>query len=158
MISKRGAPASREELLNRIEQASGSGRRQPKVQIHRSTGGSRGGRRMTAEDDKHTVDQVMRFEIYTRDHPEVRAGRQAQDDMLVALLKREINSAAICRRDLYTYIGNGPGALFDGENQAYNLEYGLRKRSTISLECAKRWLAVLGKELVIEFRPLPAED
>lgn len=159
MAITKGATINRAALLDRVEQSNGAGRRQskPKVQIHRSTEGSRGGRRLSADGDKHTVDQVMQFEIYTPDHPDVRAGKRAPDDMLVVLLKGEINSAGICRRDLYAFVGTGPSMLFENENQAYNLEYGLRGRSTISLECAKRWLTVLGKELIIEFRPI-AED
>ena len=146
-------------LLNLVEQSNGRDRKLKvaKVQLHRSTGGTRGGRRTSCDGDKHTVDQVMQFEIYGADHPDVRSGKQAPDDMLVALLKEEINSAGICRRDLYAFVGTGPGMLFENENQAYNLEYGLRGRSTISLECAKRWLTVLGKELVIEFRPIPED-
>ena len=159
MAITKGATINRAALLDRVEQSNGSGRRQPKpkVQIHRSTDGSRGGRRLSADGDKYTVDQVMHFEIYTPDHPDVRAGKQSPDDMLVVLLKGEINAAGICRRDLYAFVGTGPGMLFENKNQAYNLEYGMRGRSRISPECAKRWLTVLGKELIIEFRPV-SED
>ena len=67
MAITKGATINRAALLDRVEQSNGSGRRQPKpkVQIHRSTGDSRGGRRLSADGDKHTVDQVMHFEIYT---------------------------------------------------------------------------------------------
>ena len=151
MAITKGATINRAALLDRVEQSNGSGRRQPKpkVQIHRSTGGSRGGRRLSADGDKHTVDQVMQFEIYTPDHPDVRAGKRAPDDMLVVLLKGEINSAGICRRDLYAFVGTGPSMLFENENQAYNLEYGLRKRATITMDSVHKWMSIIGKEFMM---------
>ena len=104
---------------------------------------------------EHSVDDVMHFEIFDAVHDEVRAGSRRTDDQLVACLKDEINSAQITRRDLYAFIGDAEsGGLFENANQAYNLEYGLRSRATISLDCAARWLAVLGKELIFEFRPI----
>lgn len=145
----------REELLNRAEQANSTAQG-TRVRIHRSEGERRRRPRLS-DSEKRTVDQMMVFEIYSPSHPDVLSGKRAPDDMLVTMLKEEIARVGISRRDLYSYIGNEPGCLFENENQAYNLEYGLRQRSTISLECAKRWLTVLGRELVIEFRPLPAE-
>ena len=145
---------SREVTLARMEEASGTRRvRAPKVEINRSAkGASKGARRAPAGgDDKKTVDQVMYFEPVGPDHPEVLSGSRDPDDMLVALLKEEINSVGLTRRDLYAFVGTGEGMLFENENQAYNLEYGLRKRATISLDCANRWLAVVGKQLSITF-------
>ena len=150
------APTSPFELLDRVEQA-GAARRQlrPKVQLHRSTTtASRSGRRAPVGGEKHTVDQVMFFEQYSADHPAVRAGQRTADDLMVLLLKGEINAAGICRRDLYSFIGNGPGMLFENKNQAYNLEYGLRERAMISTECIQRWLSIIGKELVVTFQPV----
>ena len=147
---------SRESMLNRMEQAADARRtRTPKVEINRSAkGAAKGSRRATAAaDEKKTVDQVMYFEPVGADHPDVISGARDPDDMLVSMLKQEINSVGLSRRDLYAFVGTGEGMLFENENQAYNLEYGLRKRPTISLDCAARWLAVIGKRLVIGFEP-----
>ena len=146
---------SREAMLARMETSSGA-RREPKVRLGISNGGTpRGSRRaQPGADDKRTVDQVMQFEVVGTDHPEEVSGERAPDDMLVAMLKQEINAVGLTRRDLYAFVGEGEGMLFENENQAYNLEYGLRKRATISLDCASRWLAIVGKQLIIEFRPI----
>jgi hypothetical protein len=147
---------SRESMLARMEETNGTRRtRTPKVEINRSAkGATKGARRAAAgADDKKTVDQVMYFEPVGPDHPEVLSGSRDPDDMLVALLKEEINSVGLTRRDLYAFVGSGDGMLFENENQAYNLEYGLRKRATISLDCANRWLAIVGKQLNIAFVP-----
>lgn len=149
---------SREAMLSKMEKASGV-RREPKVRLGISASAPRGasGRRhRPSADDKRTVDQVMHFEIVGTDHPDVVSGSRLPDDFLVVMLKQEINAVGLSRRDLYAFVGEGEGALFENENQAYNLEYGLRKRPTISLDCAARWLAVVGKRLSIEF--LPIED
>jgi hypothetical protein len=101
--------------------------------------------------DKHMVNQVMFFKIYRNDHQLVKNQKRLADDPLVIKLKEEINAMKIARKDLYSYIGEGSDSLFKNENQVYNLEYGLRKRSTISLDSARKWLVILGKEMVIEF-------
>ncbi len=149
---------NREALLARMEESNGTKRaRTPKVKLNRSAQGntSRGpGRAAQGADDKRTVDQVMVFEVIGPDHPDVITGVREPDDMLVALLKDEINLVGLSRRDLYAFVGEGEGMLFENENQAYNLEYGLRKRATISLDCADRWLAVVGKRLSISFLPI----
>ena len=145
---------SRDDLLARMEQAGSQPRRQPRVQIHRTQnvqprarGAARNG------DDKRTVDQPLQFEIYTANHPDVLADKRQVDDALVQQLKAEINASGISRRDLYAFIGpEDRGGLFKNENQAYNLEYGLRGRPTITMECVGRWLAVLGKKLVTVFQ------
>jgi hypothetical protein len=143
---------SREDKLGRMAESSGT-RRAPKVQIHRSTSGPRQGRRTSPDDDKHTADQVLVFEIFDGLHADVRSAERKPDEELVVLLKKEINQSGMTRRDLYAFIGDGPGMLFDSENQAYNLEYGLRKRPTITMECARRWLAIIGKKMVVSFEP-----
>ena len=140
---------SREELLSRMEASSGT--RRPRVLINQQNSSRR---RTAFSDEKHTVDQVLHFEVYNAEHADVIAGRRKPDEPLVVRLKNEINEIALTRRDLYSFIGTGEGTLFENENQAYNLEYGLRKRATISLECAERWLTILGKELVIDFRDI----
>ena len=149
------AAGSREALLSKMERASGV-KKEPKVRLGISSGSSRGQARRhhQSPDDKRTVDQVMQFEIVGTDHPEVVNGSRPPDDFLVVMLKQEINEVGLSRRDLYAFVGEGEGMLFENENQAYNLEYGLRKRPTISLDCAARWLAVVGKRLSIEFLPL----
>ena len=135
----------REELLKRMEESNGS--RKPLVSINqRSTR-----RRTVSSSDKYTIDQSLQFEIYDAEHPLVISGKRKPDDILVCRLKAEINSMNITRRDLYSFIGNVEGALFENENQAYNLEYGLRMRATISMECAERWLTIIGKRMQIEF-------
>ena len=144
---------SREALFSKMERSSGT-KREPKVRLGISSGGARSGgtrRHHQALDDKKTVDQVMQFEVVGTDHPDVVSGARPPDDVLVAMLKNEINSVGLTRRDLHAFVGDGEGMLFENENQAYNLEYGLRKRPTISLDCAARWLAVVGKQLVIDF-------
>ena len=145
---------SREDLLARMERAGSQPRRQPRVQIHRSQNVQPRARSTAqAGEDKRTVDQPLQFEIYTASHPDVLADKRQVDDALVQQLKAEINASGISRRDLYAFIGpEDRGGLFKNENQAYNLEYGLRGRPTITLECVGRWLAVLGKELVTVFQ------
>jgi hypothetical protein len=140
---------SREELLSRMEASSGTRRPRVLINQHNATR-----RRNVFSDEKHTVDQVLHFEIYNAEHPDVISGKRKPDEPLVVRLKDEINTIGLTRRDLYSFIGAGDGTLFENENQAYNLEYGLRKRATISLECAERWLTIIGKELVIEFRDI----
>jgi hypothetical protein len=138
------APAT---LFDRMELAASKPRR-PKVQINRSQGGSRA-RGAAGGEDKWTVDQPMQFEIFGEDHPEVLADKRKADDVLVQQLKREVNSAGICRRNLYDFIGSeDEGGLFENENQAYNLEYGLRQRPTITMECVRRWLTILDRQIV----------
>jgi hypothetical protein len=138
--------------LGKMEQM-GTRTRSPKAIINRSKKAARAVPRRTADDEKHTVDAVLQFEIYDETHPDVLAGRRPRpDDPLVIQIKGEINKAGITRRDLYAFINSAEDALFENANQAYNLEYGLRKRPTISLSCAARWLAVLGKEIVISFQ------
>jgi hypothetical protein len=150
---------NRQQLLERMERTSGA-RREPKVRLGVSNGGARTSTRRhhQRDDDKRTVDQVMQFEIVGTDHPEVLSGQRPPDDVLVTMLKQEINSVGLSRRDLYAFVGEGEGMLFENENQAYNLEYGLRKRPTISLDCASRWLAVIGKEMQIAFVPIDEES
>jgi hypothetical protein len=109
---------------------------------------------MPRHEEKHQVGQVFQFEIFQEDHPKVIAGQRRPDDPLVVQLKQHINSAAITRRDLYLFIGDGPEALFSNENQAYNLEYGLRHRPTITLDCVRRWLAVLGETMGTYFQSI----
>ena len=77
--------------------------------------------------------------------------------MMVVRLKVAMNASGFARRDLYTFIGAGQGALFVNKNQVYNLEYGLRERSTITLDCAVKWLAILGLELELVFQPLGSD-
>ena len=147
---------SREALFSKMERSSGV-KREPKVRLGVSSGGPRAGatrRHHQTADDKKTVDQVMQFEVVGTDHPEVVSGDRPPDDVLVVMLKEQINTVGLTRRDLYAFVGEGEGMLFENENQAYNLEYGLRKRPTISLDCAARWLAVIGKRLVIGFEPV----
>jgi hypothetical protein len=150
---------NREALFSKMERSSGT-KREPKVRLGVSSGGTRTGgarRHHQSLDDKKTVDQVMQFEVVGTDHPDVVSGSRPPDDVLVVMLKNEINTVGLTRRDLYAFVGEGEGMLFENENQAYNLEYGLRKRPTISLDCAARWLAVVGKRLVIDFQPIEEE-
>lgn len=139
-----------EKTLARMESSS----RKPRVRL-----GATGGRstvrpkpRRTSSGSQQRSDQVLEFEIYGEDHPNVISGDRKPDDMLVAQIKREINASGITRADLYSFVGDGEGCLFKNENQAYNLEYGLRQRPSISLECARRWLAIFGKDMVIVFQ------
>ena len=145
---------SRDDLLARMERAGTQTRRQPRVQIHRTQNSKPRTRSASqAGEDKRTVDQPLLFDIYGPSHPDVLADKRQTDDALVQQLKAEINASGITRRDLYAFIGpEEKGGLFKNENQAYNLEYGLRCRPTITLECVGRWLAVLGKELVTVFQ------
>ena len=144
---------SREALLARMEQAGGAGRRKPLVQINRSAGTpGRARAARVAGDEKRTVDASLYFEIFGLDHPQVIADKRKPDDEIVRQLKTEINAAGINRRHLYQFIGPAErGGLFENENQAYNLEYGLRQRPTITMECLDRWLQVLGKRKVVVF-------
>ena len=161
---------SPEELLNRIEgsrparrsSSARSGGTSPRVQINRSTrgtaaNGSRPARRVLSNGEKHSADSVMNYEIYTAQHPDVQDGKRPADELLVELVKREVNAAQIRRRDLYDFVGSDATALFTNENQAYNLDYGLRQRASITLECANRWLAVLGKRLGVIAVPIDAD-
>lgn len=143
---------SREELLGRMEQTAGTTRRTPKVQIGRTQNKGNAARRSAPTNGKFTADQLLHFDIYGEDHPEVLQGKQKADDYLVQQLKREINTAGISRKDLYAFIGDGEGMLFKNANQAYNLEYGLRGRATITMECARRWLTIIGKEVITVFQ------
>ena len=144
----------RQERLARMEQSSNA-RRVPRVTLGQKDANAK---RVPFKGEKHTADQMIHFEAYTSSHPDVISGKRKPDDKFVLLIKNEVNNANLSRRDLYAFIGTGEGALFENENQAYNLEYGLRKRSTISLECAERWLAIIGKEMVITFQDVVRED
>lgn len=145
-------------LLERMERR--NGKRRPKVDINRTARAARAttrnARHAATADAKHTVDQVMEFPIIGADDPAVMRGDREPDNMLVAALKAEINRARLTRRDMYAFIGTEEGMLFADENSAYNLEYGLRCRATISIDSANRWLNIVGKRLVISFEDLEA--
>ena len=137
--NRRGA-----EVFDRMKQ-----RRQEKVKINRSKRATPTRRHLQHNEDKHTADQIIQFEHVGLDHPEVLRGERAPDDAIVTLLKQEINDAGISRRDLYGFIGEGEGKLFVNENQAYNLEYGLRKRATITMDSVHKWMSIIGKEFMM---------
>ena len=144
----------RRQRLQRMEQSTSQRKKRRRgVQLGVSAkAGRTASPRKSTEETKYTLDQVFVFEVYRENHPDVLTGERAADSELVRQLKEEINASGIARRDLYAFIGTGPDALFENENQAYNLEYGLRKRATISLSSARRWLTVLGKEMHIVFQ------
>ena len=146
------------DKLNRIEEAARNIRdnRNPRVQLRRFASTNRQPRSSSVQsEEKRSADQVMYFEIITADHESVRNGSRQPDDLLVQLLKTAVNEAEITRRYLYQFVGEGEGMLFQNVNQVYNLDYGLRHRSMITIECAQRWLTMIGKELVINFVDAP---
>jgi hypothetical protein len=118
--------------------------------------------RRAMPEEKQGADQPIAYEIYGRDHPDVISGSRKSptgstlgaDDPFVIQLKVRINAAGITRREICTtFVGFGPNHLFENDNQAYNLEYGLRWRPTITLSCARRWLAILGDQLGTLIQP-----
>lgn len=148
-------PDDRRQRLQRMVEQSTSQRKKRRrgVQLGVSAkAGRTASPRKSTEETKYTLDQAFVFEVYRENHPDVLTGERSADSELVRQLKEEINASGIARRDLYAFIGTGPDALFENENQAYNLEYGLRKRATITLSSARRWLTVLGKEIHIVFQ------
>jgi hypothetical protein len=145
--------ATREDRLGAMESTAAARRAgAPLVRINRSQQQRRPTSRASRDAEKWRVDDIYAFDIRAADHLEVISGKFQADDFLVRQLKQRVNLAQICRQDLYAFIGAGPEALFTGRNAAYNLEYGLRYRPTITLECARRWLAVLGETLGVYFQ------
>ncbi len=147
--------SSSDTVLSRIEDAA-RGRQQaaPRaIQIRRS---ERDGRRRGGggPKPKRGIDDPFVYTIYTETHPDVISGRRAAgaDDEMVRQLKARINASEITRRYLYQFVGEGPGFLFRDNNSAYNLEYGLGERPTITLQCLRRWLAVFGEQVVVCFQ------
>jgi hypothetical protein len=99
---------------------------------------------------KRTSDQELFYEIFDSSHDDVISGSKTPDNRLVQLIKNEINESHITREDLHQFIGED--GYFKDKNQVYNLDYGLKTRSSISFDCAEKWLALLGKELVLEVK------
>jgi hypothetical protein len=128
------------------------GAKKAKVTIRRSDQG-KGARRMPPEHEKQGIDDPLVYEPIGPDHHSVISGRrQRPDDFLVAQIKKKITASGLTRRDLYAFVGSGPESLFKDNNAAYNLEYGLRDRPTITMECARRWMSVMGSRMGVFFQ------
>jgi hypothetical protein len=145
-------PDDRAARLTRMEQQAAASRRGGlRIQLNRSQQPGRSARRsMPPHEEKQRADDPLVYVVYGPSHPDVISGRRADgpDDPLVAQLKRRINSSGITRKEICAaFVGGSPGCLFENANQVYNLVYGLRSRPTITLECARRWLAVFGEQL-----------
>jgi hypothetical protein len=110
-------------------------------------------RRMPPESEKKKVDDQLVYEPMGPGHPHVISGkRQRPDDFLVRQIKKKISGAGMTRRDLYSFVGDGPGALFRDNNAAWNLEYGLRDRPTITIESMRRWMIVMNSRMGVFFQ------
>jgi len=143
--------------LSRVEAgaaATAARARKSPLRIHRQE--RQGGRRPMPE-DKVGLEDPFVYEIVGPDHPLVVSGQRLADDEMVILIKQAINAAGVTRRDMQEYVGSDEGALFENKNQAYNLEYGLRERGTITYECAYRWSIILNKRLVIRLEDPPQQ-
>jgi len=144
----------RSALLDAMSARGGKKKQVAKVQILRSERSARTTPSPLRRQEKYLADELLNYELRDETHPDVVSGVRKQDDPLVLLLKDKLNTSGLTRRDLYQFIGDGPGSLFENKNQVYNLEYGLRERPTITTSCAQRWLATMGLELDIVFQPI----
>jgi hypothetical protein len=157
MTFKTKSVEEREALLDAIAARGAQVKSQAKVRIQRTARGERGvpvRQEQAAKAGKVMADTPFNFEIRGPNHPDVLAGKYQVDDRLVVRLKELLNASGLCRRDLFLFVGDGPNALFADRNAAYNLDYGLRYRGTITFDCADRWLHVLGLELQLVYQPL----
>jgi hypothetical protein len=130
------------DVLQRIEdgaKALRGARKRPKVRINRSVPAHQAGRSRR--------DGPFEFEVFGPDHPDVVSGARRADDALVAAVKSDLNASGLTRVDILNSAAADADRL--GEVRFYNMEYGLRTRSVMSLETALRWMEILGRELVI---------
>lgn len=78
-------------------------------------------------------DDVLKYEI------------TPEDNSLVQLLKEYINSIELHTSDVYSY--------FENDGDAWNLIYGLRKRSSITWDYFLNWMNVLNCEIDLTIIP-----
>jgi hypothetical protein len=87
------------------------------------------------------------LDIYTADHEDVLSGDKGIDDQLVVSIKTDLNNSGLSREDI-AIIAAGLDEPID-ESSLYNMWYGLRTRSTMTVGSALKWMQILGRELII---------
>jgi len=73
-----------------------------------------------------------------------------EDDEIVRLLKELANRKRISREMLARMVGSN--GMFKNGNDAYNLEYGLRTKHSMSWKSIQKWCDVLNVDMHVEFR------
>ena len=101
-------------------------------------------------------DDPFNYIVYYEDHPLVEKGEVKRDDDLVVLVKEMVNTSRITRSYLIkNFVGKGN--LLSDKGVAYNLEYGLRNRKSITWDTAQIWARICGKKITLgleELNPL----
>ena len=93
---------------------------------------------------------ILSFPIIGHDHEDVVAGKRAPDDVLVRAVKDAVNRAGITQQDLFDQVGG----VLKSRQEAFQIVYRLRERSSITAPLAERWAGCLGCHLEVHFVPM----
>ena len=104
---------------------------------------------LTSVAKKDLLTVPVNFPIIGVDHPSVVKGTRRADDALVIAVKRAANKAKLSMQDIYEQVGTN----FQSKEEAYQLVYRLRKKSSMTAAMAQKWADCLGCKLVLELVP-----
>lgn len=135
---------TRRVVINRTRAATVA----PSNRSGRLTGGA-------SSSPKISADAPLCYPIVTASHPDVVQDLRDPDDRMVVLIKNAINESEITRRQMESAVL--PDGTVMTPTVAYNCEYGLRKRGTITLAGADRWAGLLGKRIVVTLEDIDPE-